>query len=753
MPKQRSVARRVFTTLVLLFSAVIALVAFALYFTVTGSVESAVLGNVTRDMALAASDLESWLAGKLGALATIQSHIQTLNDQPALIHTLLTSSTQSDPDVAWMYYGTAEYSARNRVVLADGFVRSGGYYMDGSGWTPEPDWDWRKRPWFAQALLGDRAFVSSPYTDAGTGDQVVSISLACRLDGRLLGVLAADVRLASIESILPLRRFTSNASTYLVDRAGAVIARLESGGAAVLGVSAFSASSPLDGMRGYMNSVERTSGFLPKHGLYYASSRVDGTDWLILGLGPIADVGAPVFDFFRALIAISMLALVAAIILAVLESKAISRPVEALKRGALALAAGQLDYRVDLKSGDEFGELADFFNHVAESLSDDMRRMEEQRSEIERYSQTLERAVAERTRKLNEAYTLLRRRNDEIEEEVLMAAAVQRKIIPDEDELPRSPALSFGARYQAMANVGGDLYDAIDLGSGRFAFVVGDVSGHGIPAALVAAMAKVSFRAHALRGWEPSAILAEVNSELCELIGGETYFVSAFLAVLDVSDGSLFYASAGHPPALLRRLDGSVEELETPDGMLLGITEDFPRLQSSTAMSPGDRLVLYTDGIIEARSSSGRFYETAGLSAFLTAQGSQHPAAFVSALLDDVSAFAAGTRQSDDRAVLAVGFKSFLRACSDRHCGPEAIMEQALELAAGGSARDASALLEELRLRHPDDPRVMSALAGIRLKLGDAAGAERLLRTAVRLAPTEPAYAAELSRVLAVKDE
>lgn len=727
----------------MLFAAVVVLVALSMYLTVAGSVESAVLGNVTRDMALAARDFEIWLSGKIGTLQTLRHAALEFRDRPELLRDLLVAATEADVDIPWIYFGGApERTPGAFRVLGPGLVARGdSYYVDGSGWTPGPDYEWERRPWFIQSAVYPDPVVSAPYADDGTGETVVSISLACKDEtGALVGVLAADVRLSRLTTVVSMRRFTQHSRTYLVDEEGFFITREEriSDAPLIASLNAFSPGSPLAGMRAELNSVERNSGLLLDKGLYYAASRVPRTHWLILSLGPVADVAAPVFRFYRALALISLLAFVAAVLFAVFESRSLSRPVQALKAGAMALASGDYAYRVHIETGDEFAELAAFFNGVSANLKSDLDRMENQKAQIELYSQTLERTVQDRTRELAEANSLLRMRNDQMEEEVQMAAAVQRKIVPTEEELPRAPGLSFGARYQAMANVGGDLYDVVEIGSRRYAITIGDVSGHGIPAALIAAMAKASFRAHAVPGDDPADILAKVNAELCELIGEETYFVSAFLAILDSGDGTLTYANAGHPPAMLRRTDGKVEELDVTEGQLLGISENFPRASGCTRMLPGDRLLLYTDGIVEARSPGGDFYDSVRLSAFVSEHGGGTPVSLAGSVIEEVLAFCAGARQSDDRAVLVVGLDG---------------LREDRSAADGESASETLEALEDLRRRKPDDHRVMSALAAVRLKLGDVAGAERLLRNAVLLCPASDEYAQALARVLASKDE
>ena len=756
MAKRTSVARRTFYTLTALFAAVIAGVALSLYFTVARTVEETVLGTVTRDMALAARDFETWLTGKTATLRTLRLAVLRFGDDPAAVRALLGDATEADEDIPWIYYGTA---ARGEPYseAGPGLVMAGdGYYADGSGWTPPPGYDWTVRPWFEQSRTYPDPVVSEPYVDEGTGERVVSVSLACRDGaGTLVGVLAADVRLSRLTTVVSMRRFAADSRTYLVDREGFLVTGEERLNEAPLIATGnlFEPGSPIAGLRDTMASVDGTSGLLRGAGLYYASARVAGTHWLVVSVGPLADVAAPVFNFYRSLIVVSLFAMAAAVLFAVAESRVISTPIRLLKDGAIALAAGDLSHRVDLRTDDEFGELAVFFNRVAASLKADIDRMAEQRLQIELYSQTLERDVADRTRELNEANLMLRLRNDQMEEEVQMAAAVQRKIVPTESELPRSSELAFGARYLAMANVGGDLYDVLDLGKGIYALVVGDVSGHGIPAALIAAMVKVSFKAHCARDRGPAAILASVNAELCELIGDETYFVSAFLAILDSSTGELAFANAGHPPALLRRASGAIEELDVAEGQLLGISDVFVCGSRSVRMEPGDRLLLYTDGIIEARSPGGGLYDLSGLSAFFGLHGAADPAAFAGSLLEDVRAFCAGVDQADDRAVLVVGLERLAGRAADRpaaECDP---LSEADRMVSSGLSRDTRSALEEIRRRRPEDHRVMNALAIARLEAGDAAGAERLLRTAVRLAPDMAEYANNLAAVLSAGAE
>jgi hypothetical protein len=167
-------------------------------------------------------------------------------------------------------------------------------------------------------------------------------------------------------------------------------------------------------------------------------------------------------------------------------------------------------------------------------------------------------------------------------------------------------------------------------------------------------------------------------------------------------------------------------------------------------METGDRLFLYTDGIIEARSPEGSFYDSNRLTGFFAEHGGEDPARFAGSLLEDVQTFCNGASQSDDQAVLIVGFDGIIESTANQEARES--LAGASVMVSNGLTSDAAIVLEELRKRRPEDPRIMNALALVRLKLGDTAGAERLLRTATCMAPEITEYADNLAAILASKD-
>jgi phosphoserine phosphatase RsbU/P len=187
----------------------------------------------------------------------------------------------------------------------------------------------------------------------------------------------------------------------------------------------------------------------------------------------------------------------------------------------------------------------------------------------------------------------------EVEYELETARRIQTSILPR--QLPAVAGLELAARYQPMTAVAGDfydfLYDFLPVNDHALTILVADVSGHGVPAALIASMLKVAFQAQAEHAADPAKVLAGLNSVLSGQMEGR--FVTASCAYIDMVSRTIAYAGAGHPPALLLRASGEVVEL-CENGLMLGPFRQAQFTSVRVAFECGDKLLLYTDGIIEA---------------------------------------------------------------------------------------------------------------------------------------------------------
>jgi sigma-B regulation protein RsbU (phosphoserine phosphatase) len=238
-----------------------------------------------------------------------------------------------------------------------------------------------------------------------------------------------------------------------------------------------------------------------------------------------------------------------------------------------------------------------------------------------------------------------------LERELAIGRKMQLLLLPQ--STPQIPGWQFAAYYESAWQVGGDFYDFIRLEDDphRLCLVIADVTGQGVPAALYMAVARTLIRAETGRGHSAANVLQRVN-ELILSDNRSPLFLSALYAVLDVNTGVLRYASAGHnPPFCLRRASGDVEELPA-QGYLLGAFSDVSFSEEETVLAVGDALVLYTDGVSEARDAERRFFGEERLKTAVAAAGDCSAEEIVQAIVTAVDSFTASMAQADDLTVV-----------------------------------------------------------------------------------------------------
>lgn len=189
-----------------------------------------------------------------------------------------------------------------------------------------------------------------------------------------------------------------------------------------------------------------------------------------------------------------------------------------------------------------------------------------------------------------------------VRDELEVARELQDDLLPH--DLPVVPGYLFAHSYRTANEVGGDYYDLTLLPDGRLSLMVGDASGHGMAAGLVMAIANATLKTALDLDPNPERVLALLNRTLCRT-GTKRTFMSVFYAVLTPETGEIEYVCAGHPFPLLRRADGSVEELGC-GGFPLGIREPLDFVRRTVRLDPGDLLLLYTDGLPEALDAQGK---------------------------------------------------------------------------------------------------------------------------------------------------
>ncbi|HOM30028.1 MAG TPA: SpoIIE family protein phosphatase [Deltaproteobacteria bacterium] len=255
---------------------------------------------------------------------------------------------------------------------------------------------------------------------------------------------------------------------------------------------------------------------------------------------------------------------------------------------------------------------------------------------------------------MDEKNEIIRQQNQRMIEELEMAARLQKSLLPDTFE--NLNGVSFSCKYIPSIHIGGDLYDVVDLGGGQSGFIIADVSGHGVAAALVSAMFKMSFHALASTVASPTILMHMLNKELRPVL--EEDYITAFFVITDRYNKGITYTNAGHPtPLLFRRATGMIEELDT-DGFFLGSFDDGGYEEKTVSdIEKGDALLMYTDCILEAENPEGEQYGKERLKAcFARCMESLRGNEVIEAIEADVRAFAAKDNLDDDLTVLLLEF-------------------------------------------------------------------------------------------------
>jgi sigma-B regulation protein RsbU (phosphoserine phosphatase) len=247
--------------------------------------------------------------------------------------------------------------------------------------------------------------------------------------------------------------------------------------------------------------------------------------------------------------------------------------------------------------------------------------------------------------RMQQAIHELRQREEEIEE----AHQIQERLVPL--EIPQLPGYEIDAAWRPARSVGGDYFDVLKLSEDSLAVCIGDVTGKGVPAALL--MANLQATVHGFAGpqVQPAELCTRVNHAILPHVG-EDRFITFFYGLLDAPARRLAYVNAGHNPPLLVRRDGSCSRLRD-GGPVLGLVRNWECEPGLAELAPGDRLVLFTDGITEATDARGEEFEEERLVDLVTTYRHLRPGAIREKVMAAVREFA-GDKWNDDATLLVL---------------------------------------------------------------------------------------------------
>lgn len=252
---------------------------------------------------------------------------------------------------------------------------------------------------------------------------------------------------------------------------------------------------------------------------------------------------------------------------------------------------------------------------------------------------------------LYEARKEIEARNRSMAREIEMASQLQSSLLPQ--KLPSNERLHFAVSYRPLSASGGDFYDVVELRDGSIGFVQVDVSGHGVASAMIGAMFKMAFHTFAKDTPSPARLLATINDEMFRVLP-DADFLTVFYGIINPASLELVFTNAGHPrPFLFRADSGDVEEL-SDGGPLVGAFPDMEFDEDTRRLGPGDKLLVFTDGVTETRvvGKSDEFYGVDRLRMSFVRYLKQSVEDVIHGVLDDLEKFKGASPFEDDVSLL-----------------------------------------------------------------------------------------------------
>ena len=482
--------------------------------------------------------------------------------------------------------------------------------------------------WFVRTRETRQPVWTEPYFDEGAGDiLMVTYAVPFFRNGEFNGVATVDVSLEDLQQQVS-QTYLHDQPFILVSKAGHLISHPDPEmimkGISRLGESDLDAGTlrQLDkemsnGNAGVIRIASLSFISDEPYWIFYAPLYFTG--WSLATAVPESEM----LSFLDQQITrgvIGLLIMVVCVVVSILVvGSRITRPIAELAGAANQLAEGNFSVKLEPgRSQDEIGDLTRAFNHMIDQL--------------DRHLQTIKRETSSR---------------QAVESELRIAREIQTSLLPDTyPPFPDRKEFDLAAVNVPAKHIAGDFFDYLFIDKDTLLFLVADVSGKGAPSAIVMAITRTIIRNIARSGVTPSSLLNQTNAILLDTRISNT-FVTVFLGIYKPASGELLYANAGHqPPFLLDPLHG-VTKLGEATGTIIGMLEDIQIEDRTTTLQPGQSLVIYTDGIPEARNPDGLFFSDAQFKVLLDTCKDMTAYAASRHVLDTVSEFQAQNLADD----------------------------------------------------------------------------------------------------------
>ena len=497
------------------------------------------------------------------------------------------------------------------------------------------DYEYHYMDWYQIPKLLGKPYWSEPYYDNG-GSNLVMTTYSLPLydvEGKLYAVFTADISLEWFAEKVNEVKLYPNSFNYMLGRGGTFL--VSDRPEAILNESYF-ARPLLEGDKGMLEAGHRMvngeSGMSQftrddtEYFLFFAP--VTTTGWSVCVAALYSDIFAEIDGLRNWVITILMLGVLLLAGFCYFTVRRLTEPLVRFAGSANEIAKGNFNAELPvIRSRDEMKILHDSFGSMQKSLVD--------------YIDELEKTTASKER---------------IESELRIARDIQMGMVPKMfPPFPERDDLDLYAKLIPAKEVGGDLYDFF-IEDDKLYFIVGDVSGKGVPASLVMAVTCRLFRTVAAHFQSPAEIVTALNDALAES-NESNMFCTFFIGILDVKNGHLQYCNAGHNAPVIVDPSGEVKFMEVEANLPLGLFGGFPYEGQECDIVKGTTIFLYTDGVTEAENIDKALYSDERLLDLMREQGGKVPQAIVDAALDDINKHVNGAEQSDDVTIMCVHYR------------------------------------------------------------------------------------------------
>lgn len=591
-------------------------------------------------MELARSELENTVIQIDNVLSSVETAINNLS--------WLVMENLDDPD--YMYTLTEMVLRGNPHVYGSAIAFEPYYYKEkGMFWSPfsfrengkisnkqlgSVDYDYHYMDWYQIPKLLGKPYWSEPYYDEGGADVIMS-TYSCPLydkEGKLYAVFTADISLQWFAFKVNSMKPYPNSYNYMIGRGGtflvhpnqkailneSIFANAIYTGNALLKETAHKMTSGESGMEEMVRDGKHT---------YYFYTPIPSVGWSIAVECLRSDILAALDRMTMIILIIGIMGLLLMGALCHYAIKNLTNPLARFADSAREIAGGTFDAPLPVIHGrDEMKTLHDSFANMQKSLVT--------------YMDELQRSTANRER---------------IESELRIARDIQMGMVPKIfPPFPSRNDIDLYAVLKPAKEVGGDLYDFF-IENEKLYFIIGDVSGKGIPASLVMSVTCRLFRTMAMHVKSPEKIMASLNDTLTEN-NESNMFCTAFVGILDLNTGRLEYCNAGHNAPVLMDLSG-VKYMDVEPNLALGLFEGFPYRAQSCTLEKGNTMFLYTDGVTEAENISKELYSDGHLLEVLGKNNGGEPVQITGVIVNDIERYSQGAEQSDDITILCLKYK------------------------------------------------------------------------------------------------